>query len=171
MMQAFNIKRSFSSLSWQITFLALGDLVPSASCHLSIQLLFQTIYEHVEQHMFQWHTSVHLLLRKITFSCHFLFSTLWLVVNPQKKLHFHPQMVQLLWDGASVSSSEELFVGTSVTGLAFSHFIPAQSLLWPFSLCAQLCPCSFWVVCALLPTEAGDDYERGSHPSLPFHTL
>jgi len=76
MMQAFNIKRSFSSLSWQITFLALGDLVPSASCHLSIQLLFQTIYEHVEQHMFQWHTSVHLLLRKITFSCHFLFSTL-----------------------------------------------------------------------------------------------
>lgn len=76
MMQAFNVKRSFAALSGQITFFALDDLVSSANCHPSLQLLFQTIYEHVEQHMLQWHTPANLLPWKPPFSCHFFFSIL-----------------------------------------------------------------------------------------------
>jgi len=68
MMQAFNVKRSFAALSWQITFFAPDDLVSSANCHLSVQLLFQTIYEHVEQHTFQLHTPANLLPWKLAFS-------------------------------------------------------------------------------------------------------
>lgn len=76
MMQAFNVERSFAALSWQITLFALDDLLSPANCHLSVQLLFQTIYEHVEQRVFQWHTPANLLPWKLAFSCHFLFSIL-----------------------------------------------------------------------------------------------
>lgn len=118
MMQAFNVKRSFAALCWQITFFALDDLVSSANCHLSIQLLFQTIYEHVEQRMFQWHTPANLLW-KPTFSCHFLFSTLLLVVDPQGNLIFLPKWVSCLM-GHRCSCSFRPQLRPPVRGLALS---------------------------------------------------